>query len=90
MSFNPDNLNYTITGFDKANNPIVKFDCDGSSQTLASCPTDSVENAKAFLDDYVNAYIAGLKQVEAEVVANAVDPSVAALVGQKITAQIEE
>lgn len=89
MTPNFNDLTYTIIGFDSTQNPIVRFGCDGSTQHLANCPTDTADNAKAYLDSYVVAYIAGLQQVANVVTANAVDPSVQALVGQSQTASAE-
>lgn len=87
MSLNISDLTYTITSFDSTNSPVVHFGCDGHSETLASCPTDTADNAKAYLDTYVAAYIAGKVQEELTAQQNAVDPSVQALLNQTQTAE---
>ena len=81
MAFNPQDTTYTIVGFDSQNNPQIRWGCDGVTQTDASCPTDSAENTKAYLDQAVQAYIAGKLAQQPD----PIDPSVQALVNQPIT-----
>lgn len=67
MAFNLNDLTYTITGFDAQGNAIVTFNCDGSSQVLGSCPTDSVESIQNYIGGYTIPAVAEIRDNDGNV-----------------------
>jgi hypothetical protein len=56
-------MNYIIKKIDEEQGQItVSYDIDNLEQTLANAPLDSADSLKAFLENYGNAYEAGLNQ----------------------------